>query len=175
MRSTPCAWLRCGRRRPTPPAARIPRPARGHRDDPLYRARRLLGRDFTTLTERQSTRLENALVPGDRSGQLTQAWIVGQERQLLYRRSHDLAEARHRLWKILDRCAGSKAPSYCGSPHAGHLATRAARGVHPGRQAPRQQRPYRGRQRADQEGGKVSHGFRNLENYGLRLLLAAVR
>ncbi len=46
---------------------------RGHRDDPLYRARRLLRRDFTTLTERQWTRLENALVRGDRSGQLTDA------------------------------------------------------------------------------------------------------
>lgn len=35
---------------------------RGHRDDPLYRARRLLRRDFTTLTERQMTRLGYAHV-----------------------------------------------------------------------------------------------------------------
>ncbi len=35
---------------------------RGHRDDALYRARRLLRRDFTALTERQWTRLEHALV-----------------------------------------------------------------------------------------------------------------
>jgi transposase len=66
---------------------------RGHRDDPLYRTRRLLRRDFTTLSERQWTRLVTALVRGDRSGQVD-AWIVGQELQLLYRRSHDLAEAR---------------------------------------------------------------------------------
>jgi hypothetical protein len=62
------------------------------------------------LTERQWARLENALVRGDRSGQLVDAWIVGQELQLLYRRSHDLPEARHRRWKILDRCARSEVP-----------------------------------------------------------------
>ena len=45
----------------------------GHRDDPLYRGRRLLRRGFTTLNQRQWTRLELTLVVGDPSGQLTQA------------------------------------------------------------------------------------------------------
>lgn len=29
---------------------------------------------------------------------------------MLYRRSRDLSQARHRLWRILDRCARSSVP-----------------------------------------------------------------
>ena len=83
---------------------------RGHRDDPLYRGRRLLRRSFTTLNERQWTKLENALVLGDPTGQLTDTWMAAQELMMLYSRSHDLAEAKHRLWFILDRCARSEVP-----------------------------------------------------------------
>lgn len=55
------------------------------------------------LYQRQWTRLELTLVVGDRSGQLTQTWMVAQELQLLYARGHDLTDARQRLWRILDR------------------------------------------------------------------------
>lgn len=61
------------------------------------------------LTERQRTRPENALVRGDHSGQLTDAGVVAQELPLLYRHSHGLGEARHRLWRMLERCAHSEA------------------------------------------------------------------
>lgn len=118
---------------------------RGHRDDPLYRARRLLRRDFTTLTERQWTRLENASVRGDRSGQLTNAWIVAQEIQLLYRRSAPSAPAPPGPLRPLRSPRAAPA-----RPHAGCVATRTAPGVHPDRQAPHQQRADRSRQR-DQE------------------------
>jgi transposase len=93
---------------------------RGHRDDPLYRGRRLLRRGFTTLNQRQWTRLELALSVGDPSGQLSQAWMVAQELQLLYARSHDLADAKHRLWRILHRCARSDVPEL----HQGRLRGR---------------------------------------------------
>jgi transposase len=86
---------------------------RGHREDPLYRGRRLLRRGFTTLNQRQWTRLELTLSVGDPSGQLTSAWMVAQELQLLYARSHDLTDARRRLWRIWDRCARSEVPSCC--------------------------------------------------------------
>ncbi len=36
--------------------------------------------------------------------------MVGQELMLLYARSRDLAEAKQRLWAILDRCAQSDFP-----------------------------------------------------------------
>ncbi len=82
----------------------------GSGDDPLYRGRRLLRRDFMTLTQRQWTRLETTLTVGDPTGALTQTWMVAQELILLYRRSPDLSAARHRLWRILDRCARSNVP-----------------------------------------------------------------
>jgi hypothetical protein len=83
---------------------------RGHRDDPLYRARRDLRRGLAHITDRQWARLELALVVGDPSGQLTDTWMAAQELQLLYARSHDLADAKRRLWRILDRCARSQVP-----------------------------------------------------------------
>jgi hypothetical protein len=42
--------------------------------------------------------------------------MVAQELQLLYARSHDLADASSRLWRILDRCARSDVPDSCASP-----------------------------------------------------------
>jgi transposase len=147
---------------------------RGHRDDPLYRARRLLRRDFTTLTERQWARLENALVRGDRSGQLTEAWMVAQQLQLLYRRSDDLAEARHRLWRILDRCVRSEVPELL----------RLARTLDAWRPELLEAFSSTGKRRVSngptgavnaliKKVKKVGHGFRNFDNYRLRLLLAA--
>jgi transposase len=41
---------------------------RGHREDPLYRGRRLLRRGFTTLNQRQWSRLESTLTVGDPVG-----------------------------------------------------------------------------------------------------------
>ncbi len=67
---------------------------RGHRDDPLYRGRRLLRRRFSTLSERQWARLELTLTVGDPTDQLTSAWMVAQELQLLYARARDRSDAR---------------------------------------------------------------------------------
>ncbi len=129
---------------------------RGHREDPLYRGRRLLRRTFTTLNQRQWTRLEHTLAAGDPTGALTQAWIVAQELMLLYKRSHDLAGARHRLWRILRPLRSFRGPRAAASgPHPRRLARRAARRLHPGRSVPGQQRSHRSRQRADQEGQAV--------------------
>ena len=62
------------------------------------------------MNQRQWTKLENTLVLGDPTGQLIDAWITAQELMLLYKRSHDLADAKHRLWKILNGCARSETP-----------------------------------------------------------------
>ena len=146
---------------------------RGHRDDPLYRARRLLRRGFETLTDRQWSRLEHALVVGDPSDQLTQTWMVAQELRLLYRRSHDLPDAKHRLWRILDRCARSDVPellrlartldAWQGELLAAFTPT-GKRGVSNG--------PTEAVNALIKKIKKIGHGFRNLDNYRLRLLLA---
>ena len=146
---------------------------RGHRDDPLYRARRLLRRSADTFTERHWNRLEHALSVGDPSPQLMHAWMVAQELMLLYRRSHDLAEAKHRLWRILDRCARSEVPELLRLARtldawrpellAAFTAT-GKRGVSNG--------PTEAVNALIKKVKKIGHGFRNLDNYRLRLLLA---
>ena len=146
---------------------------RGHRDDPLFRARRLLRRGFEALTDRQWARLEHALVVGDPSPQLTQTWMVAQELRLLYRRSHDLADARHRLWRVLDRCARSDVPELLRLARTldtwqdellAAFTPTGKRGVSNG--------PTEAVNALIKKIKKIGHGFRNLENYRLRLLLA---
>ena len=146
---------------------------RGHRDDPLYRARRLLRRGFTTLTDRQWDTLEHALVIGDRSGQLTQAWMTAQELQLLYSRSRNLPDAKGRLWRILDRCAQSDVPELLRLARTldawreellAAFTPTGRRGVSNG--------PTEAVNALIKKVKRVGHGFRNLDNYRLRLLLA---
>ncbi|MBW3640115.1 MAG: ISL3 family transposase [Actinobacteria bacterium] len=146
---------------------------RGHRDDPLYRGRRLLRRGFTTLNERQWAKLELTLVVGDPSGQLTQTWMVAQELQLLYARSHDLADAKQRLWRILDRCARSEVPELLRLARTldtwreevlAYWTSTGSRGVSNG--------PTEATNALIKKVKRVGHGFRNFDNYRLRLLLA---
>jgi transposase len=88
---------------------------RAHREDPLYRGRRLLRRGALALKRRRWTKVALTPTVGDPRGQLTGAWVVAQELQLLYARSHELADTQGRLWRILDRCARSDVPSCCAS------------------------------------------------------------
>ncbi len=146
---------------------------RGHRDDPLYRGRRLLRRSFTTLNQRQWTKLEATLALGDPTGQLTQAWIVAQELMLLYRRSHDLRDAQHRLYKILDRCAHSPVPELlrlARTLDAWHGELLAA--FTPTGRCPASNGPTEAVNMLIKKIKRIGHGFRNLTNYRLRLLLA---
>ena len=146
---------------------------RGHREDPLYRGRRLLRRGFMTLNQRQWTRLELTLTVGDPSGQLTQAWMVAQELQLLYARGRDLADAKHRLWRILDRCARADVPELLRLARTldawshellAYWTTTGRRGVSNG--------PTEATNALIKKVKRVGHGFRNFDNYRLRLLLA---
>jgi transposase len=146
---------------------------RGHREDPLYRGRRLLRRGFLTLNQRQWTRLELTLSVGDPSGQLTQAWMVAQELQLLYAHSHDFADARRRLWRILDRCARSDVPELLRLARTldgwvdellAYWTPTDRRGVSNG--------PTEATNALIKKVKRVGHGFRNFDNYRLRLLLA---
>lgn len=145
---------------------------RGHREDPLYRGRRLLRRGFTTLNQRQWTRLELTLSVGDPSGQLTSPWMVAQELQMLYARSHDLADTQRRLWRIWDRCARSDVPELLRLARTldawseellAYWTTTGRRGVSNG--------PTEATNALIKKVKRVGHGFRNFENYRLRLLL----
>ncbi len=126
---------------------------RGHREDPLYRGRRLLRRGFLTLNQRQWTRLELTLSVGDPSGQPTQAWMVAQQLQLLHARSHDLPDARRKLWAKLGPLRPLRRPrTPAAGTHARRLEGGAAGLLDSHRTTGREQRPVRGDQRPDQEG-----------------------
>jgi transposase len=98
--------------------------------------------------------------------------MAAQELQFLYARSHDLADAKRRLWRILDRCARSQVPelhrlartldSWRDELLAYWTAT-GRRGVSNG--------PTEATNALIKKTKRVGHGFRNLANYRLRLLL----
>ena len=110
---------------------------------------------------------------GDPTGRLTQAWIVAQELMLLYRRSHDLLDAQHRLWKILDRCVRSEVPELlrlARTLDAWRPELLAA--FTPTGRCPASNRPTEAVNMLIKKIKRIGHGFRNLANYRLRLLLA---
>jgi len=100
--------------------------------------------------------------------------MVGQELMLFYARSRDLAEAKRRLWAILDRCAQSNVPELL----------RLARTLDAWRDELLAAFTTTGRRRVSngpteavnaliKKVKRVGHGFRNLDNYRLRVLLNA--
>ncbi len=99
--------------------------------------------------------------------------MVSQELQLLYARARDLSDARRRLHRILDRCARAEVPELIrlgrtlDAWHEELLAywtPTGRRGVSNG--------PTEAVNALFKRVKRVGHGFRNLHNYRLRLLLA---
>ena len=142
---------------------------RGHRDDPLYRIRRVLRRAAEHLTATGWARLETGLSLGDPHGQVTTAWMVAQELRLLYARSRDLTHAAHRLHRILVRCADSDVPELhrlartLDTWREELLAYFTTGGVSNG--------PTEAINLLIKRIKRVGFGFRNFNNYRLRLLL----
>ena len=142
---------------------------RGHRDDPLYRIRRLLRRAPETLSAPAWTRLETGLVLGDPAGEVAQAWMAAHELRYLYRRGRDLADARRRLHDVLQRCVFSDVPELLRLARTLDawrdelLAYFTTGGVSNG--------PTEAINLLIKRIKRVSFGFRNFDNYRLRLLL----
>ncbi len=99
--------------------------------------------------------------------------MAAQELQLLHRRSHDLAEARHRLWRVLARCARSNVPELLRLGRTidawrpellTAFTSTGKRGVSNG--------PTEAVNALIKKVKKMEHGIRNFDNYRLRLLLA---
>ena len=142
---------------------------RGHKADPLYRIRRLLRRAPETLSERAWDRLETGLVLGDPHGELTAAWMAAHELRYLYRRGRDLPDARRRLHDVLARCVYSDVPELLrlartlDSWRDELLAYFTTGGVSNG--------PTEAINLLIKRIKRVGFGFRNFDNYRLRLLL----
>jgi transposase len=83
---------------------------RGHRDDPLYRIRRLLRRGHEHHSQYSWARLLAGLDAGDTDDeQLAKTWIAAQELRLLYR-CPDRARAEQHLYRWLTHCADTEVP-----------------------------------------------------------------
>ena len=161
------ARQRGDQRRAPPRAERDARPRRGHRDDPLYRTRRLMTRGWERLAPHQRDRLFAALRAGDPDGEVA-ATILGKELLREVYAAGTLASARRRLDAFYDHVAWAEVRELTrlgktvraweteilnfhvtgasnGTTEAQNLITEKIR--------------------------RIGHGFRNFQNYRLRLLL----
>jgi len=141
---------------------------RGRRDDPLYGIRRLLRRRADRLTPHAWARLLTGLDLGDRDAQISRIWIAAQDLRLIYS-ARGRADAEQRLHRWLTHCANSTVPELhrlartIDSWHEELLAYFDTGGVSNG--------PTEATNLLIKKVKRAGHGFRNLDNYRLRLLL----
>jgi transposase len=141
---------------------------RGHAGDPLFRIRRLLRRGYDHHTQRSWARMLAGLAAGDDGEQVGRAWIAAQELPLLYREpSRDRAERRLLRW--FSDVAEHEIPELLRLARTldawrpEMLAYFDTGGVFNG--------PTEAVNALIKKIKRVGHGYRNFDNYRLRLLL----
>jgi transposase len=141
---------------------------RGRKDDPLYRIRRVLRRGHEHLSDLAWDRLLTGLDVGDVDGQVAAAWIAAQDLRLLYR-ARDRDDAGRRLHRWLEHCADSNVPELNRLARTIDgwrdelLAYFETGGISNG--------PTEAMNLLIKKVKRTGHGFRNFDNYRLRLLL----
>jgi transposase len=141
---------------------------RGRRGDPLYGIRRVLRRGAENLSEHAWARLLAGIEAGDDHGQVAKAWVAAQELRAIYRcRDHQHAAARLYDWTVM--CIDSGIPEIArlvrtvSSWRDEFLAYFTAGRISNG--------PTEAVNLLIKKILRVGHGFRNFDNYRLRLLL----
>jgi len=142
---------------------------RGHAHDPLFEVRRLLRRGAEHLTDRQAARLGAALAAGDPDGETTLAWQIAQRLRGCYH-AHHLPDGRRQAERLLDTL------HTCPIPEAARLG-RTLRSWQPELLAyfdtdRTSNGPTEAINLLVEKIRRIGHGFRNFDNYRLRLLLA---
>ena len=142
---------------------------RGRRDDPLFAIRRLLRRGHDHHSARSWARLLAGLDAGDTDDeQLAKTWIAAQELRLLYR-CPDRASAQAHLYRWLTHCADAgvaeltRLARTIDSWRAELLAYFDTNRISNG--------PTEAINLLIKKIKRVGHGFRNFDNYRLRLML----
>jgi transposase len=142
---------------------------RGRRDDPLYGIRRLLRRAHDHHTQRSWTRLLAGLDAGDTPDeQLARTWVAAQDLRLIFA-CPDRERAQQNLYRWLAYCADANIPELSrlartiDSWRPELLAYFDTGGVSNG--------PTEAINLLIKKIKRVGHGFRNFDNYRLRLLL----
>lgn len=142
---------------------------RGHAGDPLYGIRRLLLTGHERLSDRGRARLHAGLAAGDPDNEVWYAHVVKEQLRAVYR-ADDIDGARVALGEFYD------AAHTAGIPECDRLA----RTIRRWESAVLAYYTTDGLSNAKTEAinnlmkkiQRIGHGFRNLENYRLRLLLA---
>jgi transposase len=141
---------------------------RGHKNDPLYRVRRLLRRGAEHLTVEQLERIRTALAVGDPNGEVTIAWHHAQQVRAIYHAPTERAGHRY-AGKVLDELPRSGIPEIArfgrtlGTWRTELLAYFTTGGLSNG--------PTEATNLLIEKIRRVGHGYRNFDNYRLRLLL----
>lgn len=142
---------------------------RGRAEDPLFGIRRLLRRRADHHSPRSWARLLAGLDAGDtRDEQLARTWIAAQDLRLIFTCT-DRARAAHALYRWLDYCAQAEIPELTrlartiDSWRPELLAYFTTGGVSNG--------PTEAINLLIKKIKRVGHGYRNFDNYRLRLLL----
>jgi transposase len=141
---------------------------RGHRDDPLFGARRLLRRRADRLTTRARARLEAALATGDPDGEVWAAWLVAQHVLTIYTAPHPTA-GQARVARAIDTARSCPVPEAqrlgrtLATWHQEIAAYFTTGGASNG--------PVEAINLGIKNTLRTARGFRNFTNYRLRLLL----
>lgn len=142
---------------------------RGRKGDPLYGIRRVLRRGHEHLSDHAWDRLLDGLAAGDLDGQVAHAWIAAQDLRLIYRAT-TAQDAQRRLHAWLEHCAARddipelhRLAATIDSWREEFLAYFATGGVSNG--------PTEAVNLLIKKIKRCGHGFRNFNNYRLRLLL----
>jgi len=143
---------------------------RGHAEDPLYRARRLLRRRHDRLSDRAATRLRSRLAAGDPNGEVAAAWTIAQDLMAGYA-ERDLERGRRRVEGV------AAAALACPVPEIARLGRtlRAWRDellAHFATGGIVSNGPTEAVNLLIERDRRSAHGFRNFHNYRTRLLLA---
>jgi transposase len=142
---------------------------RGHKGDPLYGIRRLLLNGYERLSERGRARLQAGLAAGDAHDEVWYAHVVKEQLRAVYHADDEQA-ARGALAEFYDAAAAAGVPE----------CDRLARTIRRWEAAVLAYYTTEGLSNAkteatnalmNQKVQRIGHGFRNLRNYRLRLLL----
>ncbi len=143
---------------------------RGHADDPLYRARRLLRRRHDRLSDRAWNRLRSRLAAGDPNGEVAAAWTIAQDLMAAYA-TDDLERGCRRAEGVAAAALACPVPEVARLGRTlrawrpellNHFTTGGA--VSNG--------PTEAMNLLIERDRRTAHGFRNFDNYRARLLLA---
>ncbi len=144
---------------------------RGHKDDPLYKIRGLLRHGLEHLTERQHRKLGICLELGDPNGEVELAWACYQQLRAVYSGTASARERRALAEKLIAAFPSCPVPEVARlgrtlrAWRAQVLAYFATDGLSNG-----------GTEAINmliEKARRLAHGYRNFDNYRLRMLLAA--